>query len=97
MEPIVKIKGMKKFALQSHNKLSPPDVLEALQRFASDISISDCSGSLSNGSETLILKLNRTKDVHTAVELTKRMLELGADEINVYNRTRGCFLRVWWD
>jgi hypothetical protein len=88
---------MKLFQLEAFNSLDPLAVREVVDRFARDIKVRDASGHCQNASDTLVVKLNSRKDIHTAVELTKAMKDLACDEISVKDTLRGVFMRFWWD
>lgn len=87
----------KLFLLENFNSLDPGAVYEVVERFKSQAKVRDASGHCCNASDTLVLKLNSRKDIHTAVELTKAMKDLACDEITAKSTLKGVYLRFWWD
>jgi hypothetical protein len=87
----------KLFLVKTHNCLDPASVYEVVERFKRVVKVRDASGHCCNASDTLVLKLNSRKDIHTAVELTKAMKELACDEITVKSTLKGVYMRFWWD
>jgi len=87
----------KLFLLDVFNSLDPAAVYEVVERFKTQVKVRDASGRCCNASDTLVLKLNSRKDIHTAVELTKEMKQLACDEITVKSTMRGVYMRFWWD
>jgi hypothetical protein len=85
------------FALKQYNLIDPAAVKEVLVRFNTLVKVRDAGGYYQNRDDTLVVRLNSRKDVHTAVELTKAMKELSCDEIDVKRYCNGVYMRFWWD
>lgn len=85
------------FLLEPFNCCDPTQVYEVVERFKNKVKVRDASGHCCNASDTLVVKLNSRKDIHTAVELTKAMKDLACDEITAKSTLRGVYMRFWWD
>ena len=83
--------------LEAFNECDPKTIKEELHRFLDKVKIRDLSGHYINDDATLVVKLNSTKDVVTAVELSLAMKSVGAQEIHVKRAHNGVYIRCWWD
>ena len=85
------------FQLEAFNSCDPITIKEELHHFLNRVKVKDHSGYYQNNDDTLVVKLNSTKDLETLVKLSLAMKSLGADEIDVKRTHTGVYMRFWWD
>lgn len=83
--------------LEKFNQCDPKMVKEELHPFLDKVKVKDLSGHYLNNGETLVVKLNSTKDIATATKLALAMNLVGAQEIDVKRAYNGVYMRFWWD